>query len=50
LFIPSDCVAGQDAEQHRKSLELMASNFAAHIEESARLDLQELVSGERKAA
>ncbi len=49
LFIPADCVAGQNAEQHGKSLDLMRCNFAAKIEESASLDLQELVSGRRKA-
>src|SRR5581483_4933613 len=50
LFIPSDCVAGQDAEQHRKSLELMKSNFAANIDQSATLDLQQLLSKQREAA
>ncbi len=44
LFIPSDCVAGQNAEEHRRSLELMKSNFAANVDESARLDLRGLVA------
>lgn len=50
LFIPTDCVAGQNAEQHRKSLELMKCNFAANIDDSGELDLRQMVSGERKAA
>jgi len=50
LFIPSDCVAGQNAEQHRKSLELMRCNFATNTDESAKLDLGKLVSDARNAA
>ena len=50
LFIPSDCVAGQNVEQHGKSLELMRCNFAANTDESARLDLQRLSSAESQAA
>ncbi len=48
LFIPSDCVAGMNAEQHRKSLELMRSNFAAITDESTKLDLQGLAAESRK--
>ncbi len=50
LFIPSDCVAGQDADQHHKSLELMQSNFAADIGDSLSLDLRRLTAIERIAA
>ena len=50
LFIPSDCVAGQNAEQHRKSLELMKCNFAASIDDSAKLDLRRLTSNAKQAA
>jgi nicotinamidase-related amidase len=50
LFIPSDCVAGQDAEQHRKSLELMRCNFSANTDESTQLDLRELLSSRDQAA
>lgn len=50
LLIPSDCVAGLDEEQHRKSLQLMKCNFAANIEDSGKLDLRQLLSGERRVA
>lgn len=50
LYIPSDCVAGRDAAQHNKSLELMASNFGAKICPSEELDLGSLVSQVRRAA
>jgi nicotinamidase-related amidase len=50
LFIPSDCVAGQDEEQHGKSLELMMSNFGANVHDSQQLNLRQLISGEQKAA
>ncbi len=50
LFIPADCVAGQEDDQHRKSLDLMKCNFAANIDDAATLNLRKLVSGERKAA
>jgi len=50
LFIPSDCVAGQNAEQHGKSLDLMRCNFAANTDESTRLDLQHLLSEDRHVA
>lgn len=50
LFIPSDCVAGQNAEQYRKSLELMHCNFATNTDESERLDLRSLLSSDREAA
>lgn len=49
LFIPSDCVAGQDADQHYKSLELMKSNFAANIGDSSHLDLPLLIASKRTA-
>lgn len=50
LFIPSDCVAGQDTEQHRKSLELMKSNFSANTGDSMLLALEQMIDRERKAA
>jgi nicotinamidase-related amidase len=50
LFIPSDCVAGHDAEQHRKSLELMKCNFAANINESGLLDLRGLAANDQNPA
>lgn len=50
LFIPSDCVAGLNAEQHRKSLELMKSNFGANIEHSEQLNLRQLISVASRAA
>jgi nicotinamidase-related amidase len=50
LFIPSDCVAGHDAEQHRKSLELMKCNFAANVNESGLLDLRGLAANDQNPA
>ncbi len=50
LFIPSDCVAGQNADEHRKSLQLMASNFRADLTDSTRLDLAQLTNPKQQAA
>lgn len=50
LFIPSDCVAGQNTEQHNKSLDLMRCNFAANTDYSTGLDLRQLLSGQQRAA
>lgn len=50
IHIPSDCVAGQNYEQHRKSLELMAVNFGAMIRPSEELNLNSLVSRVAEAA
>lgn len=50
LYIPSDCVAGQDREQHRKSLQLMEWNFGAIVCPSDELDLGSLVSPMAEAA
>jgi len=50
LFIPSDCVAGLNAEQHSKSLELMKSNFAAKTDESTKLDLRGWQESQKRIA
>lgn len=50
LFIPGDCVAGQNSEDHRKTLDLMRKNFSADITDAAKLDLNVLAGAEPKAA
>jgi nicotinamidase-related amidase len=50
LFIPADCVAGQNAEDHRKALQLMQENFRADLTESSKLDLQQLARPQDKVA